>query len=227
MRSEALLYGMREYTRALAELRSRVKAGMSLDERLRAVVDVYWAHFGFDRPATAGKRGVSWCGFYRREVTDEAGQEMTLICREPKPACSPIGLGGMCGRGWRDEAAYVVRDVRVLGANYIACDPKDQSELVIPVWDVGGQSASEKQRAGVLPTPDPSQGEGHWMQSPTPTPPTRRASREGLLKCWGVFDVDSYDVGSFDVSDAEGAIAMLEVAGLRDRARLKLPVRVL
>lgn len=84
--------------------------------RLRAVVDVYWAH-SVCLPATAGKRGVSWCGFYRREATDEIGHEMTLICREPKPACSPIGLGGCAGRGWRDEAAYVVRDVRVLGAN--------------------------------------------------------------------------------------------------------------
>ncbi|MFO0856023.1 MAG: hypothetical protein U0640_01555 [Phycisphaerales bacterium] len=177
----------RNYSAALDDLKARFPRVMSLDARLRAVVDVYWAHFGFDRPATVGKRGVSWCGFYRREVTDEAGQEMTLICREPKPACSPIGLGGMCGRGWIDEVAYVVRDVRVLGENYIACDPRDQSELVVAVWDVWGDSGP----------------------------------------CWGVFDVDSYDVGSFDLSDAEGAIAMLEVAGLCDRARLQGAVRVL
>ena len=106
-----------------------------------------------------------------------------------------------------------MRDVRVLGANYIACDPKDQSELVIPVWDVGGgQSLSvddgDSRVSGASPTPNPSQ-------------------REGLRRCWGVFDVDSYDVGSFDVSDAEGAIAMLEVAGLGDRARLQGAVRVL
>lgn len=196
----------------MAELKSRVNRTMLLDARLRAVVDVYWAHFGFDRPAAGGfVRGVSWCGFYRREQTDEPGHEMTLICREPKPACSPIGLGGMCGCGWIDEAAYVVRDVRVLGANYIACDPKDQSELVVAVWDVWGNSHSrENTVAGQSPSTNPS-----------------RPPQEGLQKSWGVFDVDSYDVGSFDVSDAEGAIAMLEVAGLCSRELLKLPVRVL
>lgn len=38
----------------------------------------------------------------------------------------------------------------------VACDPRDQSELVVAVWDVCGDSK----------------------------------------QCWGVFDVDSYDVGS-------------------------------
>ncbi len=169
---------MRDYAAATAHLRSLLKPDASLDARLRAVVAAYWSHFGFDLPETPGKaRGVSWCGFYRREASDEPGQEMTLICREPKPACSPIGLQGMCGRGWKDEAAYVVRDVRVLGPHYIACDPRDQSELVIPVWDM---------RAG---GPDAAQ-------------------------CWGVFDVDSYDIGAFDEADAWASIAMLEVAGL-------------
>lgn len=179
---------------------------MSLDARLRAVVDVYWGHFGFDKAEVGGfARGVSWCGFYRREETDEVGHEMTLICREPKPACSPIGLAGMCGRGWRDEGAYVVRDVRVLGENYIACDPRDQSELVVGVWDVWGSGRAETNIiAGNSPTPNPSR-------------------REGLFdaKCWGVFDVDSYDIGSFDERDAAGAIEMLEVAGLCERARLR------
>ena len=169
---------MRDYAAATAQLSSLLKPDAPLDVRLRAVVAAYWSHFGFDKPEAPGKaRGVSWCGFYRREASDELGQEMTLICREPKPACSPIGLQGMCGRGWKDEAAYVVRDVRVLGPNYIACDPRDQSELVIPVWDT------------LAASPDTS-------------------------RCWGVFDVDSYDIGSFDTADARGAIAMLEAAGL-------------
>jgi putative methionine-R-sulfoxide reductase with GAF domain len=164
---------MREYAQAIDELRAMIPAGASLEARLRAVVRVYWSRFGFDQPGAG--RGVSWCGFYRREATNKPGQEMTLVCREPKPACSPIGLQGMCGRGWKDEAAYVVRDVRVLGPNYIACDPRDQSELVIPVWDARAGSES---------------------------------------RCWGVFDVDSYDIGSFDEGDARGAIGMLEAAGL-------------
>jgi putative methionine-R-sulfoxide reductase with GAF domain len=178
---------MRDYVSAMAHLRSLLSHDASLDARLRAVVAAYWTAFGFDRPGAG--RGVSWCGFYRREASDEAGQEMTLICREPKPACSPIGLQGMCGRGWKDEAAYVVRDVRVLGPNYIACDPRDQSELVIPVWDA-------------------------------------RASGPEASRCWGVFDVDSYDIGSFDEGDARGAIAMMEVAGLCP-ASVAASVRVL
>lgn len=97
------------------------------DGRMRAVTDVYWRSFG----APAGP--VSWCGFYTKPADAD---EMILVCREPKPACSPIGLHGMCGRGWKDRRGYVVRDVRVLGADYVACDPRDQSELVLPVFDV-------------------------------------------------------------------------------------------
>ncbi len=179
---------MRDYTLAQNELvESRKLLGNpSIDARMKVVTDVYWSHFGFDKPGLG--RGVSWCGFYRRDQTDEPGQEMTLVCREPKPACSPIGLEGMCGRGWKEEASYVVRDVRVLGPHYIACDPRDQSELVIPVWDA---------RTG---TNNPA--------------------------CWGVFDVDSYDIGSFDEADARGAIAMLEAAGLFDAGTAKA-IRVL
>lgn len=61
---------------------------------------------------------------------------MTLICREPKPACSPIGLQGMCGRGWRERKTFIVPDVKVLGENYIACDARDISELVVPIYDL-------------------------------------------------------------------------------------------
>lgn len=78
---------------------------------------------------------LSWIGFYAKvEGTDE----MVLVCREPKPACSPIGLHGMCGRGWQERRSIVIQDVRTLGENYIACDPKDQSEVVVPVLNADG-----------------------------------------------------------------------------------------
>lgn len=64
---------------------------------------------------------------------------MLLIDREPKPACSPIGLHGLCGRGMIDAASYIVDDVRTLGANYVACDPRDQSELVVPLVNEEGE----------------------------------------------------------------------------------------
>lgn len=78
---------------------------------------------------------LSWIGFYAKvEGTDE----MVLVCREPKPACSPIGLHGMCGRGWQERRSIVIQDVRTLSENYIACDPKDQSEVVVPVLNADG-----------------------------------------------------------------------------------------
>ncbi|HYF14421.1 MAG TPA: GNAT family N-acetyltransferase [Phycisphaerales bacterium] len=110
----------------------------SVPDRMRAFTGAYWERFGAMDPASEAEkragRFVSWCGFY--EIAPDA-QSMVLVCREPKPACSPIGLHGMCGRGWRERRAFVVRDVRVLGEDYVACDPRDESELVIPVHDSG------------------------------------------------------------------------------------------
>jgi putative methionine-R-sulfoxide reductase with GAF domain len=69
----------------------------------------------------------------------------------------------------------VVRDVADLGAGYIACDPRDRSELVVPCL-----------------TPD-----GH---------------------AWGVFDVDSHQVGWFQASDGTACQELLCLAGLTQPA---------
>lgn len=103
----------------------------SLLARLQAVTAHYWRTHGHDQPGL--RRHTSWCGFY---LIDADQQTMTLICREPKPACSPIGLQGMCGRGWRERKTFIVPDVKVLGENYIACDARDISELVVPIYDL-------------------------------------------------------------------------------------------
>ncbi|CAG0975487.1 L-methionine (R)-S-oxide reductase [Phycisphaerales bacterium] len=94
---------------------------------MRRAIDILWG--------ALGSTGLSWIGFYEKIAGTD---EMVLICREPKPACSPIGLQGMCGRGWGEARPIIIADVRTLGANYIACDPKDQSELVVPVIAEGG-----------------------------------------------------------------------------------------
>lgn len=91
------------------------------DDALRRAIDILWLGLS--------PTGISWIGFYKKA----AGEEMTLVCREPGPACSPIGLQGACGRCWRDRRTLVVRDVADLGANYIACDFRDRSEVVIPI----------------------------------------------------------------------------------------------
>ena len=65
---------------------------------------------------------------------------MTLAARRPGPACSPIGIHGACGQCLRAARILVVRDVRDLGAGYIACDPRDRSELVVPCLGPGGRA---------------------------------------------------------------------------------------
>ena len=91
-----------------------------------------------------GDRGYSWVGFYLgpggRTPDALAGPaEMVLSVREPKPACSPISLHGACGRSYLSGRALVVRDVKALGENYIACDPRDRSEVVVPYFNREGR----------------------------------------------------------------------------------------
>jgi len=95
-------------------------------ERMRRVVDALW---GACRPT-----GVSWVGFYLPDGTES----LVLGPARDKPACSPIGLHGVCGQAFRARSALVVQDVADLGENYIACDPRDRSEVVVPLLDAAG-----------------------------------------------------------------------------------------
>lgn len=105
-------------------------AEVDRDVRMKRTVDLFWEAFRL--------HSLSWIGFYLFDSSAPAGQELVLEeCRD-KPACSPIGLHGCCGRSFREKRPLIVRDVKVLGPNYIACDPKDQSEIVIPLFEVDG-----------------------------------------------------------------------------------------
>ncbi len=107
--------------------------------RMAAAADALWAKLSL--------AGVSWIGFYLFEqgcIPREHGQSLGgsdgLVlgpCRD-KPACSPIGLSGACGRSYLSRRSLVVTDVARLGANYIACDPRDRSEVVVPCFDADG-----------------------------------------------------------------------------------------
>jgi putative methionine-R-sulfoxide reductase with GAF domain len=77
---------------------------------------------------------VSWIGFYLWE----GGDELRLGPRRDKPACSPIGLHGACGRAFRERRPLIVTNVAHLGAAYIACDPQDRSEVVLPLFEADG-----------------------------------------------------------------------------------------
>ncbi|MEW6250698.1 MAG: GAF domain-containing protein [Planctomycetota bacterium] len=95
--------------------------------RMGSVVDILWE--------ALQETGVSWVGFYLHE----GAEELVLGPRQPKPACSPIGLHGACGQAFRSRRPLVVRDVQDLGPNYVACDPRDRSEVVIPCLDADGR----------------------------------------------------------------------------------------
>ena len=95
-------------------------------QRMQVVVDALWE--------ALKDAGVSWVGFYLHGGRDE----LELGPRRDKPACSPIGLHGACGQAFSSRRPMVVHDVAELGQNYVACDPGDRSEVVIPLFDDHG-----------------------------------------------------------------------------------------
>jgi putative methionine-R-sulfoxide reductase with GAF domain len=101
-------------------------AGRSLPQR--SFIDRLWDHLA--------PTGVSWLGIY---LADPACPDSLLLgpCRD-RPACSPIGMHGVCGDSFRQVRPLVVRDIRERGDSYIACDPRDRSELVVPLVDAHG-----------------------------------------------------------------------------------------
>lgn len=100
-------------------------------DRMSALVDLLWSFFSGD--------GLSWVGFYLAARNDSQDRMLVLGPRRDKPACSPIGLHGACGACTTQQRPIVVSNVQDLGANYIACDPLDQSELVVPCFNETGE----------------------------------------------------------------------------------------
>lgn len=111
----------RDYQHIAARL---IPAGTD-QQRMQAVVDALWQ--------ALSPTGVSWVGFYLPE-----NDELVLGPRRDTPACSPIGLHGVCGEAYRTRRPVVVRDVRQRGADYVACDPRDRSEVVVPLLAADG-----------------------------------------------------------------------------------------
>lgn len=130
---------------------------------MRIVVDALWEGLR--------EKGVSWVGFYLDQPEQPDDRRLVLGPSRDKPACSPIGLHGACGKALLSNEGLIVRDVKELGPNYIACDPRDRSEIVIPLTD------------------------------------------EASGTCWGVLDLDSFEVRAFDESDARGLREVLRAAG--------------
>lgn len=96
----------------------------SREDRMQACVDALWDELK--------DRSCSWIGFYLKSPD---GNELVLGARRDKPACSPIGMFGACGRAFASCKPLIVTNVTNLRAGYIACDPRDRSECVLPVFD--------------------------------------------------------------------------------------------
>jgi putative methionine-R-sulfoxide reductase with GAF domain len=94
--------------------------------RMQHVVDAVWD--------ACHDRGVSWVGFY----IPDGDAALVLGPARDRPACSPIGLHGACGQAFRSQQPLIVRDVADHGENYVACDPSDRSEVVVPLIDESG-----------------------------------------------------------------------------------------
>lgn len=118
----------RNYDTIIADLQARIAPDADLDARMQVVVDLLWDHLH--------TQGVSWVGFY---LFVPERDEMVLGPRRDQPACSPIGMHGACGSAFCKNETIIVRDVKELGENYIACDPNDRSEVVLPIADATGQ----------------------------------------------------------------------------------------
>ena len=127
----------------LDELADRCRAANATD-RLQIASDGFWALLGDDGPSE-DRPTVSWIGFYGiatpgNDHGGEPGISMILLAHRNKPACSPIGMHGACGQSFLRGATLVVDDVAALGEGYVACDPRDRSELVIPMFDEAGET---------------------------------------------------------------------------------------
>lgn len=119
-------------TRPYDTVAAALDARGSRAERMTRVVEALW-------PALA-PTGVSWLGFYVDRPGEPDDRRLVLEAHRDKPACSPIGLHGVCGGALLAAATRIVHDVADLGEAYIPCDPRDRSEIVVPLLDEHGRA---------------------------------------------------------------------------------------
>ena len=89
---------------------------------------------------------LNWVGFY----IFKAG-ELVLGPFQGKPACVRIAMGrGVCGNAAKERKTIVVENVHEF-PGHIACDPRSNSEIVIPM-------IKEKELIGVFDLDSPIHG---------------------------------------------------------------------
>ncbi len=170
----------REYAALIRRLETEINLAMSAHERMSAFVDLAWEFLS--------SASVSWVGFYLEDRAAPDDQRLTLGPRRDSPACSPIGLHGVCGQAYTSRRTKIVRNVKTLGENYVPCNPNDRSEIVIPLLS---DSRNESNPATTS-------------------------------QCWGVLDLDSWDIAAFDESDAHNLITAMQTIGFIPPTELDL-----
>lgn len=117
------------YDRVRQELeRKWRRRELRADRMMREIVDALWESFE--------GAPYSWCGFY---VLSPDGENLILGPHRDKPACSPLPLHGVCGQVLRGGKPMLVADVKTLGAAHVECDPKNVTEVAVPVFDKEGK----------------------------------------------------------------------------------------
>jgi putative methionine-R-sulfoxide reductase with GAF domain len=120
-----MLSNARRYDLVAAQMQAR---GSRL-QRMQVIVDSLWE-------ALHGS-GVTWVGFYIDRPEEPDDLRLELGPHRNRPACSPIGLHGVCGQALQSRRVRLVSDVSELGDAYIACDPRDRSEIAVPLVEAG------------------------------------------------------------------------------------------
>jgi L-methionine (R)-S-oxide reductase len=78
--------------------------------------------------------GHLWTGFYR---VVEPGRLLRVGPYQGSLGCQEITFGGVWGRAAPERRTVVVEDVHAF-PGHITCDPRSQSEIVVPVFDAAG-----------------------------------------------------------------------------------------
>ncbi|MBI4726247.1 hypothetical protein HY768_03310 [candidate division TA06 bacterium] len=117
----------RDYRAIAAEVAKKLPENSKPGQRMKLVTNELWENLN--------DKGLDWVGFYRLLPGQEA---MELVCRQPRAACSPIGLQGVCGKGMKDKNPQIIKDVYALGDQHIICDPANLSEIVVPLIEPDG-----------------------------------------------------------------------------------------
>jgi arsenate reductase (thioredoxin) len=117
----------RDYPGMVESVKEKLSSAPDIEDKMKLVTNVLWEGLR--------DKGLDWVGFYRLIPGQEA---MELVCRQPRAACSPIALHGVCGKGMKDKTPQIVRDVYTLGDQHIICDPANLSEIVVPLLEPDG-----------------------------------------------------------------------------------------